>query len=281
MNRRLNPLSFSAFLLSVALLTGLFTFGLASPSSAGEPSSYQLIGSGAPIGKAIQKWLNCVVQTSCTDLNALQKSARIKIESLDHSLLAIRQAKYPSTLRPIVADFVANATELVACWIALPKAPSQAAQLGALGTISITSDDIVSIASTFSSVSLSKPVSLGKWIVGPLNTIALMDNYGRFTVANQKSVPDAIAMDQYTSLAAGFLEQATMGPSKRLNTLISQYASNQMELSDALAKWLKGTLGIGATVRAPSSSWGNDKSQLIAKLDSQIRSMESAWFSQG
>ena len=244
-------------------------------TSAVQPTGDSIIIGSAKVGKTVQEWFYCATQSTCTDLGPLQKSAGNQIDALHASMSTVARGNFPKKLQPLVDFFASQDAALWVFWHGLPKAPTQADQIGIMGVISIVSEELISFAATFSSLRQSKPVPLEIWKKGPLNAVSIMDNYGRVITANPNSASDARTMDSYISFAARILLGITNGPSAKLNTLIHLYALNQIEVSDLLGNYLRGK------APAPQESWLTNKNKQMVILDSQIRAMESSWFSQG
>ena len=246
-------------------------------TSAVQPTGDSIIIGSSKVGKTVQEWFYCAAQSTCTDLGPLQKSAGNQIDALHASIPTVASARenFPKKLQPLVDFFALQVSYLWVFWHGLPKAPTQADQIGTMGVISIVSEELISFAATFSSLRQSKPVPLEIWKKGPLNAVSIMDNYGRVITANPNSASDARTMDSYISFAARILLGITNGPSAKLNTLIHLYALNQIEVSDLLGNYLRGK------APAPQESWLTNKNKQMVILDSQIRAMESSWFSQG
>ena len=241
-------------------------------SSASQPAGYSIIINSAATGQATQKWFDCATgQTNC-NIKKVEKATSFAIDGLNASVSKVATTSFPRNLKPLADYYAVLVTQLYTYWHGLTTAPSQADTLGVIGTISFISTELVSLSKSFTSLSKSQPISLNDWMQGPLTATVVMNGFGNYLSSSANNMKDAALIDSYTSDLARLLLGVPAGPSSRLNSLITQYATNQRDVNEALSKYLynKGP--------APTNSWITKRTDIIASADRQIKAMESAWF---
>ena len=262
----------ASILLASSIVSMVLNLAPVNFASASQPAGYSIIINSAATGQATQKWFDCATgQTNC-NITKVEKATSLAIDGLNASVSKVAITNFPRNLKPLADYYAVLVTQLYTYWHGLATAPSEADTLGTLGTIYFISVELVSLSKSFTSLSKSQPILLSDWMQGPLTAIVTMNNFGNYLISSPSKMNAAALIDSYTSDLAKLLLGVPSGPSPRLNSLITQYATNQRDVNEALSKYLykKGP--------APTKSWITKRTDIIASVDKQIKTMESAWF---